>query len=306
MYPDPRWRKVLRDLWRNKARAILVVLSIAVGVFAVGAVTHMRIIVSKDYAESYASVKPADAVIYSNQSFDDQLVQVVRRMEGVRDAEGVTSTMLRFRHEGEEQWYTMMVYAVSDFQNQRINVIGQEVDYAADDTGRWVGGTFPPANRELVIDRTSLLLPTQGLGNSRLDDTLIIQTLDGRERQMPVVGVAYDYARSPATFSGMARGYVTLDTMEWLGGSRDFNELNLLVDGNPHDVASIQTVADRVRQKIESSGRSVERVQANTPRINESASKTKFSGGSPGLFTWTRSTERPLLSIFSRTRSATV
>jgi putative ABC transport system permease protein len=28
----PRWRKVLRDLWSNKTRTLLVVLSIAVGV----------------------------------------------------------------------------------------------------------------------------------------------------------------------------------------------------------------------------------------------------------------------------------
>ena len=33
---DPRWNKVLRDLWNNKLRTFLVVISIAVGVFAVG------------------------------------------------------------------------------------------------------------------------------------------------------------------------------------------------------------------------------------------------------------------------------
>ena len=32
----PRWHKVLRDLWGNKVRTILVVLSIAIGVFAIG------------------------------------------------------------------------------------------------------------------------------------------------------------------------------------------------------------------------------------------------------------------------------
>jgi len=33
---SPRWRKVLRDLWGNKFRTLLVVLSTAVGVFALG------------------------------------------------------------------------------------------------------------------------------------------------------------------------------------------------------------------------------------------------------------------------------
>ena len=50
---SPRWCKVLRDLWINKKRTVLVVLSIAVGVFSVGVVTHMRMIVSRDLAASY-------------------------------------------------------------------------------------------------------------------------------------------------------------------------------------------------------------------------------------------------------------
>ncbi|MEJ2557520.1 MAG: hypothetical protein P8186_15085 [Anaerolineae bacterium] len=39
---SPRWRKVLRDLWHNKARTVIVVLSIAVGVFAVGMIVSMQ------------------------------------------------------------------------------------------------------------------------------------------------------------------------------------------------------------------------------------------------------------------------
>ena len=181
MFPDPRWRKVIRDLWQSKTRALLVVLSIAVGVFAVGTVAHMRSIVSKDLAESYASVNPANAVIFTNQTFDDELVQVVRRMEGVRDAEGVTSTMLRFHREGEEQWYSMMVYAISDFEDMRTNLIRQETNYAGPESERWIGGVFPPPNRELAIDRTSLLMPTQGLGNRAMNNQMMIPTLAGGE-----------------------------------------------------------------------------------------------------------------------------
>ena len=37
---SPRWNKVLRDLWGNKVRTLLVALSIAIGVFAVGVVSQ--------------------------------------------------------------------------------------------------------------------------------------------------------------------------------------------------------------------------------------------------------------------------
>jgi putative ABC transport system permease protein len=38
----PRWKKVIRDLWMNKSRTLLVVLSIAVGVFAFGTIAIAR------------------------------------------------------------------------------------------------------------------------------------------------------------------------------------------------------------------------------------------------------------------------
>ena len=95
---DPRWRKVLRDIWGNKRRTFLVVLSIAVGVFAVGTVAQMQVIVSDDMLESYEAVNPASATIYTDQPFDDDLVEAVRRMPEVAEAEGRPSVMVRFQH----------------------------------------------------------------------------------------------------------------------------------------------------------------------------------------------------------------
>ena len=44
----PRWRKVLRDLFSSKTRTLLVVLSIAIGVFAVGIIVSSRTIIERD------------------------------------------------------------------------------------------------------------------------------------------------------------------------------------------------------------------------------------------------------------------
>ena len=41
----PRWRKVLKDLWTNYERTALVVLSITIGVFAVGVITGLYVII---------------------------------------------------------------------------------------------------------------------------------------------------------------------------------------------------------------------------------------------------------------------
>src|SRR4030095_8730838 len=84
---SPRWRKVLADLTSNKTRTILVVLSIAVGVFAVGMIAGSREILANDLAAANASTNTFSAAISTNEPLDDQLVQTVRRMPGIADAE---------------------------------------------------------------------------------------------------------------------------------------------------------------------------------------------------------------------------
>ncbi len=60
---SPRWRSILRDLWQNKARTLLVVLSISLGVFAIGTIAQMAFLVTDDLSASYAAVHPAHTTI---------------------------------------------------------------------------------------------------------------------------------------------------------------------------------------------------------------------------------------------------
>ena len=85
---SPRWRKVARDLWGNKTRTALVVLSVAVGVFAVGMITASRVILTRGLADDYAASRPSSATIYTNDPFDDDLVDAARQTRGVEEAEG--------------------------------------------------------------------------------------------------------------------------------------------------------------------------------------------------------------------------
>ena len=48
----PRWIKVWADIWENKLRTALVILSIAVGVFAVGMVYSAYLMFERDLAEA--------------------------------------------------------------------------------------------------------------------------------------------------------------------------------------------------------------------------------------------------------------
>ncbi|HYM69553.1 MAG TPA: hypothetical protein VEZ44_08165, partial [bacterium] len=66
---SPRWRKVLSDVSANKVRTALVVLSIAVGVFAVGMISASRVILVHGLATDYAASRPSSATIYTSDPF---------------------------------------------------------------------------------------------------------------------------------------------------------------------------------------------------------------------------------------------
>ncbi|MBN1890558.1 MAG: ABC transporter permease [Thermoflexales bacterium] len=253
---SPRWRKVLSDIWGNKTRTLLVVLSVAIGVFAIGAIVHMNLVVRDDLVESYEATSPAHATLFLGNAVDEDFIQAVRKLDGVQEVEGRRTLVLRFRHPGQDDWLPVQVFAIPNYKDIRINKVRPEIVYDPDPI-RWPTGAWPPPEHELLLERTSLLSPMVGLTQARLGDTIIVQTVDGHEREMRLAGLCYDFGRAPATFAGLAYAYVTFDTLEWLGGARNYDELTIRVTGDAQDKAHIKRVADRVKERVERSGRLV-------------------------------------------------
>src|SRR5690349_9659360 len=149
---SPRWRKVLRDLWGNKTRTLLVVLSIAVGVFAIALVSGSRAIMTRELTSAYAAINPVDAQI-NTEPFDDDLVQAVRHVPGVRDAQGHLNVNVRVKT-GPQEWQQITLTAHPDYHDIRINKVRRE------------SGDWPPPANELVIERSSLSLLKANVGDT--------------------------------------------------------------------------------------------------------------------------------------------
>ena len=71
---------------------------------------------------------------------------------------------------------------------------------------------------------------------------------------MPLAGMVYDSVHGATPFTGMAYGYVTLDTLEWLGLPRTYTELHILVAGDRRDTDHIEQVAGLVEHRLTHSG----------------------------------------------------
>lgn len=238
MMMSPRWRKVIRDVWGNKVRTVLVILSIAIGVFAIGMIVGTQVMLSEELAANYAQTSPASAVLFP-EPFDEELVYAVRRLDGVAEVEGRRSVRARLQT-GPDSWKNLSLDVLADYDDVRLNKVRSEE------------GAWPPPDHTLLIERASLELT-----GAKVGERVVVEDANGRLRELTISGLAYDLNKPPAQFSGQPYGYITLDTLEWLGYGRQFNELHILVTGDTGDTAHIRGVADDVEAKIEKSGRSV-------------------------------------------------
>lgn len=237
----PRWRKVLRDLWSNRTRTILVLVSISVGVTAIGMVTGSQLIVDRNLPDAYAAVNPASATIYALSNFDENQVEALRAQSEVGAAEGRRFLNVRFRTPGSTDWRSLQINAVPDYENMAINKIRPEA------------GAYPPPRRELLIERASLS-PSLGLGDVGIGDTIIIEAPNGREREIRIAGTVHDMSQLPAFINGSGYGYVSFDTLAWLGEPREYNQLVFTVAEKPLDYDHVTAVGALVEKQLERAG----------------------------------------------------
>jgi putative ABC transport system permease protein len=237
---SPRWRKVLRDLWSNKTRTILVLLSIAVGVTAIGMVLGAQMIVDQNLPAAYAAVNPASGTLFTLETFDDSMIESIESMEEVGQAEGRRFVNVRFLNKDGE-WRNLQLNAIPDYDDITINKIKPEA------------GAYPPPEHELLIERASLAA-SLGLGGVEIGDTLIVEPPDGKQREMRVAGTVHDMSQLPAFINGAGYGYIDYETLVWLGEPRDYNQVVFVAAENKLDAEHVNNVAKAIQARMEDSG----------------------------------------------------
>jgi putative ABC transport system permease protein len=235
----PRWSKVLADLWDNKTRTLLVVASIAVGVFAVGTIANAYLILSEDIDASYAAVNPANIEIITDP-FDDNFVNSIKEIRGVEDVEGRYNMSVSVIQPGKPQQMLSLI-ANDDFKNSHINQIEPKE------------GKSIPGEKELLIGYEPMRDP-----GYRLGDVLPVQLEDGTIRRIPVVGIVSDQTAA-GEFNAPTAGYISTDSLTWLGQPQKYNRLYATVSENSSDADYIESVSQKIEDKVEKSGRQVYR-----------------------------------------------
>jgi putative ABC transport system permease protein len=247
-----RWQKVLIDLWRNRARTLVVALAIAVGVYAVGVVLDIREMLVREYDANLAAARPADAIVRT-QPFDDELVDRIVKVPGVAAVEGRTIVRTR-AHAGSALAGNGTAPPSQDL------VLGVFGDYAeiSVDAVTPLAGNWPPGKREIVLERQS----PEFLGVD-MGEAITVELDDGSQKTLTVVGIAHDPQVLGADITDSGMGMVTPETLEILGFGEDYTELHIRVTGDAlrgsrtEKKAAINAVVDGVEDQLERTGREV-------------------------------------------------
>ncbi len=241
-----RWRKVQRDLIHTPTRTMLVVLSIAVGVFVFGTIMATRITLQRELRASFLATNPPSAII-TTAPFDDELVEAARGVPGVAGAQGRRAVPARIQV-GPDAWQEAVLYVLPDDGAMEVSIV------------RPYAGAWPPPDHAVLIERASTARARATLG-----DMLHIALPGQHTRELPVAGLTHDLSLPPAVISGQVFGYITFDTLEWLGGTRGYQQLAIVVEGDRTDPEHIRHVAAAVERLLKRSGREVYTIEIPPP-----------------------------------------
>src|SRR5512137_2156369 len=97
------WYKVWFDLWHNKTRTLLAVLSVAAGVFAMGAIFGMADMMITEMDRSHQSVLPPHISVALTSLVDADTIQGVRDVPGIEGVEPYNEVSVLYKiHPGDD------------------------------------------------------------------------------------------------------------------------------------------------------------------------------------------------------------
>lgn len=237
----PRWRKVFLDLFENKGRTLLVVLSIAVGVFSIGVIAGTYVIISNDMSVTYAANNPAN-IEFRMDDFDEDMLTTIRNTRGIADAEGRRVFNMRVRTMNSQQWTTLDIIGVDDFDKNKVNLLNL------------MEGNIKPEKNEVLLERDALDELDIQVGQE-----LVFELPDGMTKSLRVIGIVQDPTTGADDFLAPPFGYVTMNTLPALRQPELFNRVYATVSANQDDMAHIRAVSADLKDRIENAGVEVRR-----------------------------------------------
>lgn len=192
------WYKVWSDLWHNKIRTVLAVLSIAAGVFAIGATFGMSDQLISGMNRAHQASKPAHFTMGLINNIDQETANRLKKIEGVDDIALGSFEVIRYKIRPEDEWDTAWLIMREDYEEQQYELLPLK-------EGEW------PRRNRVGIERLSSQHFDLNIGDTvyfEVDDRPKARTISGKLRHNFVPPPAFG---GPAVFFTDAAGMELFD-----------------------------------------------------------------------------------------------
>ena len=193
------WHKIWFDIWHNKTRTLLAVLSIAAGVFAVGAIFGMTDMLLRNMDASHRAVLPTHVNIALGQLVDRDTLLALNEVPGVEGVEPYNSVIVQYKLHPEDPWKQGSIQMRDDFSNQKYELLQLR------------GGHWPSRANEISVERMAAQFLDLKMGDS------VIFKINDRERVIPITGLVRHPFVPPPQFQDLAFFFMSAEGMERLG-----------------------------------------------------------------------------------------
>lgn len=228
------WHKVWFDLWHNKVRTSLAVLSIAAGVFAIGAVFGMVDQLLSGMDRAHQAITPSHIWMTLNERIDQDIADRLKHIKGVEDIEVTNEVAVRYKLKPDEEWRAARLLMRADYEDQTYNTLQLK-------EGAW------PEKDNLAIERLS----SQFFGIDLGDE--VIFELDKTDRALPITGKVRFGIVQPPQFGGDAVFFTDAQGMERFNiPAGEFN--GLLVRVTPYSPELAREMASEIKERLGKEG----------------------------------------------------
>jgi putative ABC transport system permease protein len=228
------WEKVRVDLWDNKIRTILAILSISAGVFAIGVTFGMADQLLSGMDQAHQSVFPSHINMFLNKRIDRDTARSLKRIEGVEDVEPSNQVAVRYKIHPEDAWETGLVVMRDDYKHQTYDVLQLK-------SGRW------PEKNDVGIERLSSQYFKIDTGDQ------VIFEVGNTQRSLSVIGKVRHPFVLPPQFGGIAYFFMDGQGLE-LFNVPDGEFGQLLIRVKPYSADYAKEVATRIKDRLAKEG----------------------------------------------------
>ncbi|MCB0036009.1 MAG: FtsX-like permease family protein, partial [Anaerolineales bacterium] len=228
------WHKVWFDLWQRKARTLLAVMSIAAGVFAIGAIFGMFDQLLSNMDASHVATNPSHINIVMRQPISKETAEALTNIEGVVGVEVLNLLSGRYKKDPAAEWQSATFVMRDDFTQQTYDQLTLL-------EGSW------PEGKNVAIERLS-----SNVFGIEMGDEIIFE-LDGTDRAFPVTGEIRHPFVPPPDFGGDTYFVVSEEVMARFGIPQG-RYLQILVQVEPYSEDYAKDRATAIRDRLAKQG----------------------------------------------------